>query len=104
MIHNYEPENFQISKKEIILQIMFTNNLKYHIITSPCDGYGYTFNSAGNKVNKGKYFAAIQCKEEESNKTQKIKAIKDMNIVSSYISFKKKFFKGDPLFIMVESN
>ncbi|OII73444.1 uncharacterized protein cubi_02656 [Cryptosporidium ubiquitum] len=105
IIHDYEPDNFQISKGDSILQIMFIHNVKHHIIASPCDGYGYTFNSAGNKVTKGKYFAAIQCKEEDkSKKTQKIKAVKDMNIVSSYIYFKKKFFKGDPLFIMVESN
>ncbi|POM83092.1 hypothetical protein CmeUKMEL1_05665 [Cryptosporidium meleagridis] len=105
MVHNYEPESFQISKGDIILQIMFIHNIKHHVIISPCDGFGYTFNSPGNKVSKGKYFAAIQCKDEEKNKrTQKIKAVKDMNIVSSYISFKKKFFKGDPLFIMVESN
>ncbi|PPS97567.1 Uncharacterized protein GY17_00000554 [Cryptosporidium hominis] len=105
MVHNYEPESFQVSKGDIILQIMFIHNIKHHVIVSPCDGFGYTFNSPGNKVSKGKYFAAIQCKDEEKNKrTQKIKAVKDMNIVSSYISFKKKFFKGDPLFIMVESN
>ncbi|KAJ1607575.1 hypothetical protein OIY81_2901 [Cryptosporidium canis] len=105
MINNYEPETFQVSKGSSIIQIMFIDNLKHHVITSPCDGYGYTFNSAGNKVSKGKYFAAIQCRDEKNNKkTQKIKAVKDMSIVSSYISFKKKFFKGDPLFITVESN
>ncbi|KAJ1611106.1 hypothetical protein OJ253_964 [Cryptosporidium canis] len=105
MINNYEPETFQVSKGSSIIQIMFIDNLKHHVITSPCDGYGYTFNSVGNKVSKGKYFAAIQCRDEKNNKkTQKIKAVKDMSIVSSYISFKKKFFKGDPLFITVESN
>lgn len=105
MISSYEPESFQVSKGASLLQIMFIHNLKHHVITAPCDGYGYTFTSTGNKVSKGKYFAAIQCKDEQgSKKTQKIKAVKDMKIIASYISFKKKFFKSEPLFITVESS
>ncbi|XP_664905.1 hypothetical protein, partial [Cryptosporidium hominis TU502] len=42
MVHNYEPESFQVSKGDIILQIMFIHNIKHHVIVSPCDGFGYT--------------------------------------------------------------
>ncbi|KAF7456903.1 hypothetical protein HWI79_2601 [Cryptosporidium felis] len=104
-INSYEPESYEVSKGEQIIQIMFVHNIKHHVIIAPCTGFGYTFNSIGSKVSKGKYFAAIQCKDEDSSsKTQKIKAVKEMSIVSSYVSFKKKFFRNSPLFIMVESN
>ena len=99
---NNSAEEIQVSKGEKLLVVLFIHNIKYHIIKAPCTGYGYTLTSKGKKIYKGKYFAVIQCKDEENTLTQKIRAIKDMKIVSSYISLKKKFSKGDPLFVTVE--
>ncbi|KAH8741246.1 hypothetical protein FG386_000153 [Cryptosporidium ryanae] len=95
----------QISKGEKLLQILFIYNIKHYVIKAPCEGYGYTLSSKGKKIYKGKYFAVIQCKDNEKEASkQKIKAVKDMEIITSYISLKKKFLKGEPLFITVEQS
>ncbi|KAK6590381.1 hypothetical protein RS030_162565 [Cryptosporidium xiaoi] len=102
-VSNSSLSEVQISKGETLLQILFIHNIKYYVIKAPCTGYGYTLSSKGKKINKGKYFAVIQCKDgEKEYTTQKIRAIKDMEIISTYMSLKKKFLKGEPLFITIQ--
>ncbi|KAL7066841.1 hypothetical protein ACR3K2_27260 [Cryptosporidium serpentis] len=100
----FEDLVIDISSGDILFEILFIHNVKYYITMAPCNGFGYSHNSAGDLISKGQYFAIIQCKTNENKKksTQKFKSKKDIYIALKYLEHKKEFVKGSPLFIMVE--